>query len=128
MQILYATPATTSLDVLIVIPISVLFMSGRLFRYDSIIVPQSDQHIEKHVKGDLRGADSGLDLSDSRLADPEFLGKGRLRQLLCLPRLDDQPYEPLLLTDLGNIGPEGFCQLLNRNFLPRHDQISFIGI
>jgi hypothetical protein len=34
--------------------------SSRFFRHDEIIEPQRDQHIEKHIERDFRGADSEL--------------------------------------------------------------------
>jgi len=34
-----------------------------------------DQHVEQHIKGDLRRADAGLDLRHPRLADPELFAR-----------------------------------------------------
>jgi hypothetical protein len=39
-------------------------------RHNLIIKPQGDQHVEEHIKGDLRRADSGLDLRHPGLALP----------------------------------------------------------
>lgn len=64
------------------------FPLRRLPRHHFIIKSQSHQHVEEHIKGDLRRAHAGLDLRHPRLADPELPCKSGLRQFLVLSRLE----------------------------------------